>query len=84
VAPGPGSGELLVDVEAAGINYLDVYLRRGTHGATLPLCPGLEGVDGYVRSGRGGCFAESARRRVDEGKVAGLHWIEVGLEVAGG
>jgi NADPH2:quinone reductase len=47
-APRPGPGELLVDVEAAGINYLDVYLRRGTHGATLPLFPGLEGV-GRIR-----------------------------------
>jgi hypothetical protein len=27
---------------------------------------------------------ESTRRRVDEGDVAGLHWIEVGREVAGG
>ena len=27
--PLPGSRELLVDVEAAGINYLDVYQRKG-------------------------------------------------------
>lgn len=44
----PGPGELVVDVEAAGINYLDVYLRQGSHGATLPFYPGLEGV-GRVR-----------------------------------
>jgi NADPH2:quinone reductase len=40
---------VLVDVEAAGINYLDVYQRKGSHGAPLPYFPGLEGV-GRVRA----------------------------------
>jgi NADPH2:quinone reductase len=29
-APRPGPGQLLVDIEAAGVNYLDVYQRSGT------------------------------------------------------
>src|SRR5437764_9668706 len=40
----PAAGELVVEVEAAGINYLDVYQRKGVHRVTLPLSPGLEGV----------------------------------------
>lgn len=41
-----GPGQLVVDVEAAGINYLDVYQRegKGLHSVGLPFSPGLEGV----------------------------------------
>ena len=46
--PVPGRGELLVDAEAAGINYLDVYQRKGLRKLPLPFTPGLEGV-GRVR-----------------------------------
>jgi len=44
----PGPGEVLVAVEAAGINYLDVYQRKGLRKLPLPFTPGLEGV-GRVR-----------------------------------
>lgn len=44
----PGSGQLLVDVEAAGVNYLDVYQRKGLSPVSLPFTPGYEGV-GRVR-----------------------------------
>ena len=47
-ALGPGPGQILVDVEAAGVNYLDVYQRSGTAKVPLPFTPGLEGV-GRVR-----------------------------------
>lgn len=43
-----GPGQLLVDVEAAGVNYLDVYQRSGVLKVPLPYTPGLEGV-GRVR-----------------------------------
>jgi NADPH2:quinone reductase len=43
-----GVGDLLVDVEAAGVNYLDVMQRQGVSGMPLPFMPGLEGV-GRVR-----------------------------------
>jgi NADPH:quinone reductase len=36
--------ELLVEVEAAGINYVDVYQRKGIYPLPLPYTPGLEGV----------------------------------------
>lgn len=46
-----GPGEVLIDVEAAGVNFLDVTQRSGAsavHKVELPLVPGLEGV-GRVR-----------------------------------
>jgi NADPH:quinone reductase len=47
-APRVEPGQLLVDIEASGINYLDVYQRNGTDKLPLPYTPGFEGV-GRVR-----------------------------------
>lgn len=41
--PVPGSGELLVRVEAVGINFIDTYFRSGQYSRTLPYVPGDEG-----------------------------------------
>lgn len=38
----PGNGEALVRIEAAGINFVDIYQRRGTYPVKLPYIPGLE------------------------------------------
>lgn len=40
----PGAGEVRVRVHAAGVNFIDVYQRRGTYSVTLPWTPGLEGA----------------------------------------
>jgi NADPH2:quinone reductase len=40
----PGPGELLVDVAAAGVNYIDTYQRSGLYPMELPLTLGLEGA----------------------------------------
>ncbi len=42
--PAPGPGELLVDVAAAGVNYIDTYHRRGLYPRELPFTPGSEGA----------------------------------------
>ncbi|HEX7508068.1 MAG TPA: quinone oxidoreductase [Polyangia bacterium] len=42
--PQPGPGEVLVHVEAAGLNFIDVYHRTGLYPVTLPLAIGLEGA----------------------------------------
>jgi NADPH2:quinone reductase len=46
--PDPGPGELLVDVAAAGVNYIDTYHRSGQYPRELPFTPGSEGA-GTVR-----------------------------------
>jgi NADPH2:quinone reductase len=40
--PTPKAGEALVKVDAAGLNYIDVYFRTGQYKAELPLTLGLE------------------------------------------
>lgn len=45
--PVPGPGEVLVRTRAIGVNYRDVYVRRGEYPAELPI-PGLEGAGEVV------------------------------------
>ena len=40
--PAPGAGQALVRIEAAGVNYVDVYQRSGLYQGELPLRLGLE------------------------------------------
>ena len=42
-APEPGDGQLLVEVAAAGVNYIDVYQRTGRYPVPTPFTLGLEG-----------------------------------------
>ena len=42
--PTPGPGEAVVKIEAAGLNYIDVYYRTGLYKAQLPLTLGHEGA----------------------------------------
>ncbi|NEE03874.1 quinone oxidoreductase family protein [Phytoactinopolyspora halotolerans] len=47
--PQPGDGELLVDVGAAGVNYIDTYQRGGIYPLATPFVLGIEGA-GTVRA----------------------------------
>jgi NADPH2:quinone reductase len=50
-APEAGPDQLLVDVEAIGVNYRDVYEREGRYGGEPPFIAGVEGagrVDGEL------------------------------------
>ena len=47
--PQPGPGELLVQLEAAGVNYVDIHQRQGAFQVPMPFTPGQEGV-GVVRA----------------------------------
>lgn len=40
--PQPGTGQVLVKIHAAGVNFVDIYQRRGTYPVKLPYLPGLE------------------------------------------
>jgi NADPH:quinone reductase len=53
--PEPGPGQILVEVEAAGVNYRDVYEREGAGGyaADPPLVAGVEGAGTVVAVGEG-------------------------------
>lgn len=47
--PSPGEGEVLVRLEAIGVNFIDVYHRTGLYPMPLPFTPGSEGA-GVVES----------------------------------
>ncbi|SDY94164.1 NADPH2:quinone reductase [Modestobacter sp. DSM 44400] len=50
--PRPGDGEALVEVAAAGVNYMDVYEREGGgYGSPPPAVPGAEGAGTVVGTG---------------------------------
>ncbi|MEW2504411.1 quinone oxidoreductase [Amycolatopsis sp. NPDC047767] len=49
----PGAGELLVDVAAAGVNYIDTYQRQGIYPIDLPFVLGLEGAGTVAEVGEG-------------------------------
>ena len=40
--PKPGNGEALVRLKAAGLNFIDIYMRTGRYPRELPYTPGLE------------------------------------------
>ena len=40
--PSPGPGEVLIRVEAIGVNFIDIYFRKGQYKASLPWIPGSE------------------------------------------
>jgi NADPH2:quinone reductase len=42
--PEPGQGEALVRIEAAGLNFIDVYHRLGRYPLPLPFTLGMEGA----------------------------------------
>jgi NADPH:quinone reductase len=64
-APQPGPGQVLVDIEAVGVNYRDVYEREGAgaYGGTPPLMAGVEGA-GTVAAVGDGVIEMSAGDRV--------------------
>jgi len=47
--PTPAAGELLVDVEAIGINFIEIYQREGWYPLPRPFIPGAEAA-GTVRA----------------------------------
>jgi len=40
----PGSGQVRIRQEAAGLNFIDVYHRTGLYKQGLPFTPGVEGA----------------------------------------
>jgi len=68
----PAAGEVLVDVEAAGLNYIDIYQREGASRIPPPIVLGLEGVGRVLALGDD--VASTPPRLAIGARVA---WIDV-------
>ncbi len=51
--PQPGAGQALVRLEAAGVNFIDVYKRTGLYKVPLPATLGEEGAGTVIATGEG-------------------------------
>jgi NADPH:quinone reductase len=83
-APQAGPGQVLVDLEAAGINYRDVYEREGTppySGDDMPRIVGVEGA-GTVAAVGDGVTGVSVGDRVAWASAPGSYAEQVALDAA--
>jgi NADPH2:quinone reductase len=51
--PVPGPGEALVRLEAIGVNFIEIYQRKGLYKSRLPFTPGAEGAGTVAAVGPG-------------------------------
>jgi NADPH2:quinone reductase len=51
--PVPGPGEVLVRLEATGVNFVETYQRKGVYPMKLPYIPGEEGAGTVAAVGPG-------------------------------
>jgi NADPH:quinone reductase len=70
--PVPQEGEALVRVEAAGVNFIDVYVRTGQYKAALPTTVGTEAA-GTVEAVGAGVSGISVGDRVASVNMAGAY-----------
>ncbi len=70
--PEPGPGEALVRLDAAGVNFVDVYFRTGRYPAAMPLTLGQEG-GGVVTAVGAGVSEVAAGDRVAYSSVSGAY-----------
>ena len=78
-SPEVGPGRLLVDVEAAGVNYRDIYEREGGYGGTPPFVAGVEGA-GTVASVGEGVTEFAAGDRVAWSAAPGSYTEQIAVE----
>jgi NADPH2:quinone reductase len=72
----PGEGQVHVDVEACGVNFIDVYFRTGLYPRPLPFVSGLEGA-GCVRAVGPGVGDLQVGQRVAWSSVPGSYASEL-------
>jgi NADPH2:quinone reductase len=51
--PEPGPGQVLIRVEAIGVNFIEIYFRKGVYKASMPLVPGSEAAGTVEELGPG-------------------------------
>ncbi len=69
--PTPAAGQVLIRVEAAGVNFVDVYHRTGLYQLPLPLTPGREAAGVVERVGNGVTSLKAGDRVVSESVIGG-------------
>ncbi len=70
--PQPGPGQALVRVEAVGVNFTEIYSRRGSGNASVPYTPGGEGA-GTVEAVGDGVSEVKPGDRVATNALAGAY-----------
>ena len=51
--PSPGAGEVVIETEAVGLNFIDTYYRKGLYPDALPISLGSESVGRIIALGEG-------------------------------
>jgi NADPH2:quinone reductase len=51
--PQPGPGQVLIRVEAVGVNFIEIYFRKGVYKSALPFTPGSEAAGTVEELGPG-------------------------------
>lgn len=51
--PEPGPGQVLIRVEATGVNFIEIYFRKGVYKTAFPLIPGSEAAGTIEELGPG-------------------------------
>jgi NADPH2:quinone reductase len=51
--PVPGPGQVLIRIEAIGVNFIEIYFRKGQYKAALPMTPGSEAAGTIEELGSG-------------------------------
>ena len=51
--PEPGPGQVLIRIEATGVNFVEIYFRKGIYKASFPLIPGSEAAGTVEELGPG-------------------------------
>jgi NADPH2:quinone reductase len=67
--PSPAAGQVLIRIEAVGVNFVDVYHRTGLYPLPLPLTPGREAAGIVERVGQGVTALEPGDRVVSESVI---------------
>ena len=70
--PTPGPGELLIDIEAIGVNFIEIYQRSGFYPIARPYTPGVEAA-GVVRTLGAGVTGFAVGDRVVTQRMRGAY-----------
>jgi NADPH2:quinone reductase len=80
--PTPGPGEILVRVEAVGVNFIDIYRRQGVYVMPLPHTPGEE-CAGVIEAVGEGVNGLQVGDRVVSAQAAGSYAQHVVYKASG-